>query len=129
MAKEVTDQTFEQEILQHQGVALVDFWAPWCGPCRMIGPIIEQLAEEYEGRAKIVKLNVDENPDTPARYGIQGIPTLLLFKDGELVDSLVGLQSKETLVKRLDAVLSGPLLKEEAPRFKAGEKVRQKKPG
>lgn len=105
MAKEVTDQTFEQEILQHQGVALVDFWAPWCGPCRRIGPIIEELAQEYDGRAKIVKLNVDENPDTPARYGIQGIPTLLLFKDGELVDSLVGLQSKETLVKRLDAVL------------------------
>lgn len=105
MAKEITDQSFEQEILQHQGVALVDFWAPWCGPCRRIGPIIEELAQEYDGRAKIVKLNVDDNPKTPMAYGIQGIPTLLLFKNGELVDTMVGLQSKETLTQRLEAVL------------------------
>lgn len=105
MAKEVTDQSFEQEILQHEGVALVDFWAPWCGPCRIIGPIIDEMAATYEGRAKIVKLNVDENPNVPAQYGIQGIPTLLLFKNGELVDSLVGVQSKETLTQRLEAIL------------------------
>lgn len=105
MAMEITDQSFEKEVLQHQGVALVDFWAPWCGPCRLIGPIIEELADEYEGRAKIVKLNVDENPETPTAYGIQGIPTLLLFKNGQLVDTLVGLQSKQTLTNRLEAVL------------------------
>ena len=83
----------------------MDFWAPWCGPCRRIGPIVEELANTYEGRAKIVKLNVDENPQTPMQYGIQGIPTLLLFKDGELVDTLVGLQSKKTLTQRLEAAL------------------------
>ncbi|MBO2521572.1 MAG: thioredoxin [Clostridia bacterium] len=105
MAKEVTDQTFAEEVLQHQGVALVDFWAPWCGPCRRIGPIVEELAQEYEGRAKILKMNVDENQKTPMEYGIMGIPTLLIFKNGELVDTMVGLQSKDTLVRRLEAAL------------------------
>jgi len=105
VAKEVTDQTFAEEVLQHQGVALVDFWAPWCGPCRRIGPIVEELAQEYEGRAKILKMNVDENQKTPMEYGIMGIPTLLIFKNGELVDTMVGLQSKDTLVRRLEAAL------------------------
>jgi len=86
-------------------VALVDFWAPWCGPCRRIGPIVEELAQEYEGRAKILKMNVDENQKTPMEYGIMGIPTLLIFKNGELVDTMVGLQSKDTLVRRLEAAL------------------------
>ena len=106
MTKTVTDETFEKDVLQAEGVSLVDFWAPWCGPCRMIGPIVDELAEEYKGRVNVLKMNVDENPRTPGRYGIMGIPTLLLFKDGKLVDTMVGLQSKETLVKRIDRVLS-----------------------
>ena len=105
MTKEVTDQTFAEEVLQHQGVALVDFWAPWCGPCRRIAPIVDELAEAYAGRAKVLKMNVDENQRTPMEYGIQGIPTLLIFKNGQLVDTLVGLQSKQTLTQRLEAVL------------------------
>jgi len=105
VTKEVTDQTFAEEVLQHQGVALVDFWAPWCGPCRRIAPIVDELAEAYAGRAKVLKMNVDENQRTPMEYGIQGIPTLLIFKNGQLVDTLVGLQSKQTLTQRLEAVL------------------------
>jgi len=105
MAKVVTDQTFEEEVLKAEGVSLVDFWAPWCGPCRMIGPIIEELSEEYAGRVNVLKMNVDENPNTPGRYGIMGIPTLLLFKNGQLVDTMVGFQTKEALVQRIDKVL------------------------
>lgn len=105
MTKTVTDQTFEQEVLQAEGVSLVDFWAPWCGPCRMIGPIVEDLSNEYSGRMSVLKMNVDENPETPGRYGIMGIPTLLLFKDGQLVDTVVGLQSKEALAQRIDKAL------------------------
>lgn len=105
MTKTVTDQTFEKEVLQAEGVSLVDFWAPWCGPCRMIGPIVDDLAQEYAGRVNVLKMNVDENPETPGRFGIMGIPTLLLFKDGKLVDTMVGLQSKETLVQRIDNAL------------------------
>lgn len=105
VANAVTDQSFEEEILNAKGVSLVDFWAPWCGPCRIIGPIVDELAQEYAGRANIVKLNVDENPATAGRFGIQGIPTLLLFKDGELIDTIVGVQPKETLKQKLDAAL------------------------
>lgn len=105
MAKEVTDQSFEKEVLAEGKVALVDFWAPWCGPCRRQGPIIDELSEEYAGKADIYKMNVDENPVTPGRFGIQGIPTLMLFKNGELIDTMVGLQSKERLASRLDAAL------------------------
>lgn len=103
--KEVTDQTFESEVLQNPGVTLIDFWAPWCGPCRMLSPIVEELAQTYGDRATIAKMNVDDNPETPGRYGIQGIPTLMLFKDGELVDTMVGLQPKEVLAERLEAAL------------------------
>lgn len=106
MAKAVTDQSFDQDVLQTKGVSLVDFWAPWCGPCRIIGPIVEELAETYDGRANIVKLNVDENPQTAGRYGIQGIPTLLLFKDGELIDTLVGVQQRERLIQKIDSALN-----------------------
>ncbi len=105
MAQEVTDATFEQEVLKHEGVVLVDFWAPWCAPCRRLAPIIDELAETYAGRAKIVKCNVDENPITPGKYGIQGIPTLLLFKDGELLDTMVGAAPKEVLTQKLDSAL------------------------
>ena len=99
----ITDQTFEREVMQEKGrPVLVDAWAPWCGPCRMIAPVIDQLAAESQGRYKISKLNVDENPQTASRYQIASIPTLLIFKDGQLVDRLVGLQSKPTIAERLN---------------------------
>jgi len=88
-----------------QGVSLVDFWAPWCGPCRMQEPIIEELAREIGDRATIAKLNVDDEPELASRYGVMSIPTLILFKDGQPVDKLVGLQSKDTLKARLEKLL------------------------
>src|SRR3970040_2019892 len=86
----VTDQTFEQEVLKANQPVLVDFWAAWCGPCRMIAPTVEALATEYAGKAKVAKVNVDENQSTPSQYNIRGIPTLLLFKDGQVHEPLVG---------------------------------------
>jgi thioredoxin 1 len=102
----ITDQSFGSEVLRVQQTVLVDLWAAWCGPCRMISPLIHELAVEYVGRAKVVKLNVDDNPDTAARFGISSIPTLLIFKNGKLVDRIVGLTSKKTLVSKLDAQLN-----------------------
>ncbi|OFW00393.1 MAG: thioredoxin [Acidobacteria bacterium RIFCSPLOWO2_02_FULL_68_18] len=98
--KTLTDSTFDQEI--RNGVTLVDFWAEWCGPCRRIAPIVEQLAGEYEGRATVGKLNVDENPSIPGRFMIRGIPTLLLFKNGQLAETLVGLAPKEEIARLID---------------------------
>lgn len=98
--KTLTDSNFDQET--RDGVTLVDFWAEWCGPCRRIAPIVEQLAGEYEGRASIAKLNVDENPNIPGRFMIRGIPTLLLFKNGQLADTLVGLAPKEDIARMID---------------------------
>jgi thioredoxin 1 len=98
--KTLTDSNFDVEI--RNGVTLVDFWAEWCGPCRRIAPIVEQLAGEYEGRASIAKLNVDENPNVPGRFMIRGIPTLLLFKNGQLADTLVGLAPKEDIARMID---------------------------
>ena len=86
----VTDQTFEAEIEKHDGLAVVDFWATWCGPCRMIAPILEQLSVEYEGKVKVTKLDVDSNTKTATRFNVRSIPTLLFFKDGKLVDQVVG---------------------------------------
>ncbi len=86
----VTDATFEAEVLNSQTPTLVDFWASWCAPCRAIAPVVEELAKQYTGKVKVLKLNVDENPRTPGRYGIMGIPTLILFKGGQVVDQLVG---------------------------------------
>ena len=98
----ISDQTFEREVLQTTGrPVLVDCWAPWCGPCRMIGPILDQLAAESEGRYRIAKLNVDENPRTSAQFSISSIPTLLIFKDGKLIDRLIGAQPKQAIVERL----------------------------
>jgi thioredoxin len=98
----ITDQTFEREVMQEQGrPVLVDAWAPWCGPCRRIAPIIDQLAAESQGRYKIGKLNVDDNPHTASRYQIASIPTMLIFRDGQLVDRMIGLQSKPAIVERL----------------------------
>ena len=98
--KTLTDSNFDQEI--QTGVVLVDFWAEWCGPCRRISPIVEELAGQYDGRATVGKLNVDENPNVPGRFMIRGIPTLLLFKNGQLADTLVGLAPKEDIAKMID---------------------------
>jgi thioredoxin 1 len=104
--KEVTDQDFEREVLKSDVPVLVDFWAPWCAPCRMLAPTVDQLASEYAGRAKVVKLNVDDNQETSFRYNIRGIPTLLLFKNGEVRDQIVGATSKENIARLIDAQLS-----------------------
>ena len=93
----VTDSTFEQEVLNANEPVLVDFWAAWCGPCRTIAPVIEEPAGEYQGRLRVAKVNVDENPEAPARFGIRSIPTLMLFKDGELKEKVVGVQPKSQL--------------------------------
>lgn len=101
----VNDANFEQEVLKYNGPVLVDFWATWCGPCRMLGPVVEELAKEYEGKVKVCKLNTDEGPDTSAKYRITSIPTLIFFKNGEVVEQTVGLQSKAVLKEKLDALL------------------------
>ena len=93
----VTDDTFQKEVLEAGEPAIVDFWASWCGPCRMIGPIFEELSDEYSGKVKFVKVNVDENPKTPAAYGVRGIPTLILFKGGKVVEQVVGAVPKSQL--------------------------------
>ena len=90
----VSDDSFESEVLQSAEPVLVDYWAEWCGPCKMIAPVLDEIAAEYEGRVKIAKLNIDDNPNTPPRYGIRGIPTLMLFKDGEVEATKVGAVSK-----------------------------------
>jgi thioredoxin 1 len=102
MAKQFTDSNWEQDVLSSDKPVLVDFWAEWCGPCRMIGPLVEELAKEYEGKAVIGKLNVDENPGVASKYGIRSIPTLLVFKGGEVVDKIVGAVPKTMLAQKLD---------------------------
>jgi len=94
----VTDENFEDEVIGSELPVLVDFWAVWCGPCRMVAPFVEQIAEEYKDRLKVAKLNVDENQAVPAKYGIMSIPTLLLFKGGELKETIVGALPKDTIV-------------------------------
>jgi len=103
--KEVTDATFDAEVLSSERPIMVDFWAPWCGPCRMVSPIVEELAEEYDGRVNFAKLNTDENPMTASRYSIRAIPALLVFNAGSLVDQIVGFRPKAELGKRLDSLL------------------------
>ncbi|MDT8286251.1 MAG: thioredoxin [Elusimicrobiales bacterium] len=102
---QITDSNFEQEVTQSAVPVLVDFWAPWCGPCRMIGPVIEELAKEYEGKVKVGKLNTDENPETASKFQISAIPTILFFKGGKMVKDAVGLQPKEELKKIMDSLL------------------------
>lgn len=97
----VSDQNFDQEVLSSDQLTIVDFWAEWCGPCRMLGPTIEAIANEYAGKVKVYKMNVDENPNTPARYHVRGIPTVIFVKNGEVVDQLVGNQPKDNFVDRI----------------------------
>lgn len=101
----VTDASFDQEVMKSSLPVVVDFWAPWCGPCKMIAPVLEELAEEYAGRVKIVKLNTDENQNTAAQYGIQGIPTLLFMKNGKEMDKLVGAAPKPRLKSKIEELL------------------------
>ncbi len=99
---EINDDNFEAEIEQHQGLAVVDFWAPWCGPCRMIGPVVDQLATEYAGRAKVAKVNVDTNVKTAARFNVRSIPLVLFFKDGKVVDQILGSVPKAQLAAKFE---------------------------
>lgn len=101
MAKQFTDGNFEQEVLKSDKPVLVDFWAEWCGPCRMVGPIVEEIARDLEGQVSVGKLNVDENPEIPSKYGIRSIPTLMIFKNGELVDKIVGAVPKASITGKL----------------------------
>ena len=103
--QDVTDQSFENEVLQSNEPVLVDFWAAWCAPCRMLAPTIDEIANEYEGRAKVMKLNVDDNTETSSKYNIKGIPTLLLFKEGQLKDQLTGAASKAQIAQMIEAQL------------------------
>ncbi len=101
----VSDESFEQEVLNASEPVLIDYWAEWCGPCKMIAPIIDELAQEYSGKIKIAKFNIDENPQTPPRYGIRGIPTLMLFKNGNVEATKVGAVSKSQLAAFIDSNL------------------------
>ncbi|HHZ19662.1 MAG TPA: thioredoxin [Firmicutes bacterium] len=102
MAMTLTAENFQREVLEYQGVALVDFWAPWCGPCRMVAPTIDELAEEYAGKAKIGKVNTDENQELAAKYSVMSIPTMIIFKNGQVVDQITGAYPKNILKSRLD---------------------------
>ncbi len=102
----VTDATFEAEVLKSDKPVLIDFWAPWCAPCRAIAPIIDDLATEYDGRAKFVKINVDDNPQAPARYGVRGIPNLVIVKGGQVKDQIIGAVPKGHLVRALEGALA-----------------------
>lgn len=101
----VTDANFEEEVLNYKGAVMVDFWATWCGPCRMLAPVVEELAREYDGKIKVCKLNTDEGPDTSAKYRITSIPTIIFFKDGQVVSQTVGLQSKAALQEKVESLL------------------------
>jgi thioredoxin 1 len=103
--REVTDLTFESDVVKSDLPVLVDFWAPWCGPCRMVGPIVDELSDEYAGKVNFFKMNTDDNPAVPSKFGIRSIPTLLIFKGGELKGTIVGFRPKSEMKKRLEEVL------------------------
>jgi thioredoxin 1 len=104
---EFTDSNFDQEVLKSNEPVLVDFWAPWCGPCKMIAPIVAEISTEYAGKLKVGKLNTDDNQGTASRYGVMSIPTVMIFKNGQMVARIVGAQSKQTFTGKIDAVLTG----------------------
>ena len=104
-AQPVTDSSFQEEVLNSELPVLVDFWAPWCGPCRMVTPVVEEIAEQYKGKVTVVKLNTDENPNVASQYGIRSIPTLMIFKGGQRVDMVVGAVPKTTLAQTLEKQL------------------------
>ena len=106
MALEITDANFTEMVNKNEGVSVVDFWAPWCGPCKMIGPIIDELHNEYEGKAVIGKVNVDDNPNTSMEFGVRSIPTILVFKNGEIVNKKVDVASKAELQKMIEDAMS-----------------------
>jgi thioredoxin 1 len=103
--KSVTTDSFDEEVVKSQGLVMVDFWATWCGPCKIVAPVVEELAKEYEGKVTFAKLNTDENPDIASRYSIRGIPTLMFFKDGKVMDQVVGAVPKGQLKSKLDSLL------------------------
>lgn len=103
---QVTDESYQEDVLESELPVLVDFWAPWCGPCRMVAPTVEALADEYDGRLRVAKVNTDENPKTPGTLGIRGIPTLIFYVDGEEIERVVGVRPKEDLAKTIDGILS-----------------------
>ena len=103
--QQVSDESFDREVLQAELPVLIDFWAPWCGPCKAIGPVVDELAKEYAGKLKVVKMNVDDNPQTPSKYGVRGIPNLILFKGGQVKDQIVGAVPKAQLVKAVTQVV------------------------
>ena len=105
MVKDVTDQDFEEEVIKSTLPVLVDLWAPWCGPCRMIAPVVEKLAEKYDRRFKFCRLNVDENPQTASQYRIMSIPTLMFFKDGKVVDTVIGAVPERALQSKIEELL------------------------
>lgn len=102
---QVTDDTFDEEIINSDVPAMVDFWAEWCGPCKMVGPVVEELADEYKGKIKIAKMNVDQNRQTPAKFGIRNIPTLIFFKGGEVANTVIGAQPKSAIDEQLKKLL------------------------
>ncbi len=102
----VGDDSFEGEVLKSPTPVLIDFWAPWCAPCRAIAPVVEEIAQEYAGRLKVLKMNVDDNPQTPSRYGVRGIPNLILFQGGQVKEQIVGAVPKSQLVKAISTVVS-----------------------
>nr|UEQ12124.1 Thioredoxin [Batrachospermum sp.] len=105
LVSKVIDATFQEEVLNHNQPVLVDFWAPWCGPCRMVAPVVDEIAHEYKGNIKVVKVNTDENPSTATEYGIRSIPTLMIFKNGQRVDTVIGAVPKSTLSSTLNKYL------------------------
>ena len=102
----ISDDTFENEVINSDLPVLIDFWAPWCAPCRAIGPVVDELAKDYEGKLKVVKMNVDENPLTPSRYGVRSIPNLLLFKNGQVKDQIIGAVPKGHFVQAIDKLVA-----------------------